>query len=131
MSESGAALLAMGDDTYVRLTTFRKTGVPVHTAVCIALDGDRLLVTTGAESGKVKRIRHTPRIELTPCDRAGKIGIGAPVVVASAAADSSAPTRKRLDELLLEKYGLQYRVIRAAAKLRSSSTSTAIVITAG
>lgn len=130
MDESEATLAAMGDENYIKLTTFRKTGEPVGTAVWVVRDGSRLLVTTGADSGKVKRLRHTARVEITPCDRAGKVVDGALVVTAAASIDASDATRERLDELLVIKYGIQYRAIRAAQKLRKTSTSTAIVITA-
>ena len=45
--------------TYVSLTTFRRTGVPVSTPVWAAPDGDTLVVWTRTDSGKVKRLRHT------------------------------------------------------------------------
>ena len=130
MADSGATLHAMGDEQYVQLTTFRKNGDAVGTAVWVVRDADRLLVTTGADSGKVKRLHHTSAVELRPCDRAGKVLDGAPMVPAIARDDPSDATRERLDELLLAKYGLMYRVIRAAQKVRRSSTSTAVVITA-
>jgi uncharacterized protein len=51
----------------VRLTTFRRSGEPVHTPVWFArLDG-YLYVTTDPESGKMKRIRNNERVVLTPC----------------------------------------------------------------
>ena len=125
-----ATLAGMGDEKFVRLSTFRKTGEPVHTAVWVVRDGQRLLVTTGADSGKVKRIRHTARVELTPCDRAGTARDNAPIVTATATIDAGTTTRARLDVLLLAKYGLLYRAIRAAAHLRGRNTSTALVITA-
>jgi PPOX class probable F420-dependent enzyme len=120
----------LGAEKFLRLTTFRKTGVPVHTAVWVVVDGDRLLVTTGADSGKVKRLRHTSRIELTPCSQSGKVADGAIAVEATASVDPSAGTRSRLDELLLQKYKLAFRAIRAASKLSRSNESIAIVIAA-
>ncbi|WP_209308980.1 pyridoxamine 5'-phosphate oxidase family protein [Blastococcus sp. CT_GayMR16] len=38
--------------TYVSLTTFRRTGVPVSTPVWAAPDGDTLLVWTRTDTGK-------------------------------------------------------------------------------
>jgi uncharacterized protein len=58
--------------TYVSLTTFRRTGVPVATPVWAAPDGDTLVVWTRADSGKVKRLRHTPRVTVAPCDVRGR-----------------------------------------------------------
>lgn len=37
---------------YVRLTSYRRTGVPVATPVWAAPDGDLLMVWTRADSGK-------------------------------------------------------------------------------
>jgi PPOX class probable F420-dependent enzyme len=59
--------------TYVSLTTFRRTGVPVSTPVWAAPDGDTLVVWTRADSGKVKRHRHTSRVTVAPCDFRGRV----------------------------------------------------------
>ncbi|NGP08713.1 PPOX class F420-dependent oxidoreductase [Rhodococcus sp. 14C212] len=56
---------------YVLLTTFRKDGTPVPTAVWAAADADRLLVWTVTDSYKVKRLRRDPRITLAVCDVRG------------------------------------------------------------
>ncbi len=65
--------IAIGDESYVNLATFRKNGNEVRTPVWIAPDGDRLLVYTNATSGKVKRIRNKGRVRLAPCDMRGKL----------------------------------------------------------
>jgi uncharacterized protein len=59
--------------TYVSLTTFRRTGVPVATPVWAAPDGESLIVWTQADSGKVKRLRHTTRVTVAPCDIRGRV----------------------------------------------------------
>ena len=59
--------------TYVSLTTFRRTGEPVPTPVWAAPDGDSLVVWTRADSGKVKRLRHTSRVTVAPCDIRGRV----------------------------------------------------------
>ena len=38
-----------------------------------APDGDSLVVWTRADSGKVKRLRHTPRVTVAPCDVRGRV----------------------------------------------------------
>ncbi|BAW05661.1 PPOX class F420-dependent oxidoreductase [Nocardia seriolae] len=57
---------------YALLTTYKKDGSPVSTPVWIAPDGDRIVVWTTPDTGKVKRIRRNPRIALQPCDGRGK-----------------------------------------------------------
>lgn len=121
---------ALGDEPFVLLTTFRRTGEPVPTPVWIVRDGDRLLVTTVANSGKVKRIGHTARIELVASDRVGVVAEGAPVFVAEARVDDSDEVRSVLDDALVAKYGDRYREVRSAREAsRPDLRSTALVIT--
>ena len=62
--------LDLAGEQFVSLTTFRRDGTPVPTPVWIAQDGDApLVVTTPAGTGKVKRLRHDPRVELRTCNR--------------------------------------------------------------
>jgi hypothetical protein len=56
---------------YVALTTFRRDGSAVTTPVWAASAGARLYVYTPERSGKVRRIRHTDRVELAQCDFSG------------------------------------------------------------
>lgn len=70
MSSSFSQLV---DEQYISLKTFRKSGEGVLTAVWFAQVDDQLYVTTGPESGKIKRIRHTPQIEIAPCTRVGEV----------------------------------------------------------
>ncbi len=56
----------------INLTTFRKSGEPVVTPVWyVVLDG-KLYVRTGDDSGKVKRIRNSGRVQLAPATVRGK-----------------------------------------------------------
>jgi PPOX class probable F420-dependent enzyme len=50
----------------VLLTTYRRNGTPVGTPVHIAVDGDRAFVRTWDATGKLKRIRNTPEVEIAP-----------------------------------------------------------------
>ena len=104
------ALAALGAERFVSLTTFRRTGVAVSTPVWIVRDGDALAVLTPAESGKVKRLRNDPRVQLRPCGRTGKVPPGTDPVdgVAEIVADEA--TAARLTGLVQAEYGLEYRV---------------------
>ena len=82
---SPSAFTTLGDEQFVSLTTFRRSGEAVSTPVWIARDGDDLVVTTPAMSGKVKRLRNSGRVEMRPCDRMGKVKEGATVVAGTAA----------------------------------------------
>ncbi len=63
----------LANESYISLTTFRKNGTPVATAVWFAEQDGKLLVYTVADSGKVKRIRNSGAVEVTACDRVGKV----------------------------------------------------------
>lgn len=121
-------VIALADESYVLLTTTRRSGVGVPTPVWVARHDDALLVTTGAESGKVKRVRHTPTVTLQACDRVGRPLDGAPVVPAMASVHDDAQTRAHLDAALHAKYGAQYAAIRAMSKLRGRSAAASIAL---
>ena len=63
----------LGDERYVNLATFRKSGREVRTPVWIVAEGERLFVYTNVTSGKVKRIRNGGRVRLAPCDARGRL----------------------------------------------------------
>jgi PPOX class probable F420-dependent enzyme len=54
------------DQPTVLLTTFRRDGRPVSTPVSIAIDGGRGFVRTYESSGKFKRLRNNPEVEVAP-----------------------------------------------------------------
>jgi PPOX class probable F420-dependent enzyme len=121
-------VVALADEQYVLLTTTRRSGVAVATPVWVARHDEALLVTTGADAGKVKRIRHTPRVTLQACDRVGRPLDGAPVVEALASVHDDEATRAQLDAALSEKYGVQYAAIRAMGRLRGRAASSSVAL---
>lgn len=76
--DRGAALDEIARLQYVSLTTFRRSGEPVATPVWVARDGDDVVVITVDGVGKTKRLAHTARVELRPCDVRGRVETGAP-----------------------------------------------------
>ncbi|GAB7193066.1 hypothetical protein NUM3379_37750 [Kineococcus sp. NUM-3379] len=114
---AAAALRALGAERFVSLTTFRRDGTPVPTAVWVAPDGDGLVVTTPAGSGKVKRLRNDGRVELRPCDRTGRVADGAAVVAARARVLGPESAERRRADLIRAKYGAEYRVVVVVERL--------------
>lgn len=104
----------LAGEPFVSLTTFRRDGTPVATPVWIARDGDALVVTTVAGTGKVKRLRRNPRVELRPCSRRGEVPPGAGM--ASGTAEVVAQSPGHVDALR-RKYGLQFRLLTLAQRL--------------
>ncbi len=128
---TSAAVELLGAAKYVRLTTFRRDGTGVPTPVWVVRDGDRLLVTTGATAGKVKRLAHTPRVLLVPCDARGRVAEGAVEHEASAVVVQDAARQKRLNTLLIAKYGLLARVLLLSGRMRRRGESVCLEISAG
>jgi len=60
-------------ENYISLTTFRKTGEAVATPMWFADSFVTIYVESGANAGKLKRIRHTVRVTLAPCTLSGKV----------------------------------------------------------
>ena len=88
---------------YVSITTFRGDGTPVATPVWVARDGDTLLVVTGAESGKVRRIRANASVTLAPCDVRGRVHGDA---LAGRAVVLDASETRRVTRSIRRRYGL-------------------------
>ena len=103
------------NQTYMNLTTYRKSGVAVTTPVWFAQEGDKLYVFTAGESGKVKRIRNNGTVEVAPCNASGK-PLGASQ---SAIARLLSPEEgKRADAIVTRKYGWQKRIFGLIGMIR-------------
>ncbi|SFP33194.1 hypothetical protein SAMN05660464_2820 [Geodermatophilus dictyosporus] len=105
--------------THVSLTTFRRTGQPVATPVWAAPDGESLVVWTRADSGKVRRLRHTSRVTVAPCDIRGRVR--GPAVEATAGFVDRAEWPQAL-AALRRAYGLRFRLGYGGSRLWSRPT---------
>jgi hypothetical protein len=63
----------LSPNEFVLLTTFRKSGVGVPTAMWFAHEQGKLYMVTGRTTGKIKRIRNNGRVLLAPCDLMGNM----------------------------------------------------------
>jgi PPOX class probable F420-dependent enzyme len=87
-------------------------------------------VTTPAGSGKVKRLRHTSRVELRPCGRTGKVQPGAPTVTAHAEVLDDPAAHDRVAQVIRRKYKLEYLLVMGIERLgRRDSRRLAVRIT--
>ena len=71
-SRAVEALVGLQGYRFLNLATFRKNGVPVVTTVLFALANGRIYVWTTKDSGKVKRIRNNPAVQIAPSTRMGR-----------------------------------------------------------
>lgn len=98
----------LGRERYVALTTYRRSGVAVTTPVWIATDGEDLLVVTGAQTGKAKRIRHDPRVTLRGSTVRGRVNERMDAAEGRAEIVSDEAGVAEAEGAFREKYGWQF-----------------------
>jgi hypothetical protein len=108
---------ALDDAKYVALTTFRRNGDAVVSPVWIVRHGDGWACTTGSDSGKVKRLRHTSRVELSPCDMKGGVAAGAPRFVGTGRVVTDPAEYAQVRKAVAKKYGLMSALLTVWAKV--------------
>jgi PPOX class probable F420-dependent enzyme len=92
---------------FVLLTTFRKSGIGVPTAMWFAHEHSKLYMVTGRTTGKIKRIRNNGHVLLAPCDLMGRV-LGSQINVY--AHELPAIQHAHADALLASKYGAEYEM---------------------
>ena len=107
-------MTALPTSRYVSLTTFRRSGDPVATPVWAAPQEGRLVVWTRADSGKAKRLRHTARVTVAPCDVRGRLQ--GPAVEATAGFVDP-PDRPAALAALTRRYGWRFRLFLWPSRL--------------
>lgn len=123
-----SALADLGDEQFVSLTTFRRSGEPVSTPVWIGRDGDALIVTTPEASGKVKRLRNCPRVEVRPCNRRGRVQDGVEPVAGVAEILTGDAATGRLTDIIRSKYGIEFRLVMAVERLVRSRQARRVIL---
>ena len=112
------ALADLGRERYVSITTFRRDGTEASTPVWVVSDDPhRLLVATGADTWKVRRIKRNPHVRVAACSARGKVH-GETIDASAHLVDEEQLVRR----LQYEKYGFQKRLIEASYRLYLRAT---------
>jgi PPOX class probable F420-dependent enzyme len=125
---------AIASEKYVRLTTFTKDGRRKESPVWVAALADgKVGFTTDDDTWKVKRISHTPAVELVACNMKGVATEGAATVTGNAEVVSG-EAYGTVESAIKSKYGIQYRVMDVVSKIsrrvkRQADAGVGIVIT--
>ncbi|GAA0289173.1 PPOX class F420-dependent oxidoreductase [Kineococcus aurantiacus] len=115
MTGTDRARELLGRAPYVLLTTFRRDRTPVGTPVWVAPLGDgRIVLVTGATTGKVKRLRRDPQVLVAPCSARGRPH-GRPVDARAVVLDEQ--DLPRVERALAAKYGWRFRAYGAVERL--------------
>jgi PPOX class probable F420-dependent enzyme len=94
---------------YLNLATFRRNGAEVQTPVWFTPAAGKLYLFTTGDSGKVKRLRHTSRVRIAPCDARGRVRGAWRDAIAHIVTDTASIARAR--QALRQKYGWQLRIL--------------------
>jgi PPOX class probable F420-dependent enzyme len=105
-----ADLDALFPGRYLSVTSFRRDGMGVATPVWFVSDGSRLFALTDAHSAKVRRIRRDPQVLVAPCRANGKLLRSEPLV-GHAEVMTATEDLERVQELLMDRYKISYRVV--------------------
>jgi len=121
-------LSSLADEKFVSLTTFKKSGEKVASAMWSARDGNALVMWTPADSWKVKRLRRDNRVELMPCGRTGKVSDTAKTTCGSAIVDADPAETARVRQLIKSKYGFEFHVITFLERILTRGSKDRVVV---
>lgn len=93
---------------YLNLETFRRSGESIKTPVWFVQDANIIYVVTGANSGKVKRIRSNNKVNIAPCRMDGKLA--GTWVPAQGREITDPEVRTHVNHLFDRKYGLVKKI---------------------
>jgi len=106
-------LLHLAGEKYINLETYRKNGRGVRTPVWFVEsssdDGSILYVRTSDDTGKYKRIRNNPSVQVAPCDMRGRVK---GKWVKGEARIASEEEKLKAFKMLEKKYGIIYKMTR-------------------
>ncbi|MFW0789672.1 PPOX class F420-dependent oxidoreductase [Gordonia sp. CPCC 205333] len=129
--------MALSNEKAISVTTFRKSGEGVATPVWVVpLDDGRIGFWTSSTSGKAKRLRNNPAVEVTPCSQRGAIPAGAVAVAGTAKLVTAGPEFDAVQAAVKAKYGVQvpisklFNTIGAKLKGRTQPYGDTVVVIA-
>ncbi len=122
---TNSALQQFVNQKYLNLETYRRNGNGVRTPVWFVERDGKLYVRTGANSGKAKRIRNFPQVQVAPCKAQGEV-IGQWMKGTARRVDK--PVADTINRLFSQKYGLQKTFFDVLGRLQKFETATYEII---
>jgi PPOX class probable F420-dependent enzyme len=104
--------MSLGDEKYLALTTFKRNGTPVTSPVWAApIDDGKIGFWTSSGSGKAKRLAHTSKAIVQPCDARGRVKAGTSPTEATAVLVTG-PQLEGIRTKVKAKYGVMVPISR-------------------
>jgi PPOX class probable F420-dependent enzyme len=133
VAERPARLGASFPGKYLSVTSYKRDGTGVATPVWFVVENGRLLVKTGEQSFKAKRIRRNPRVMIAPCSASGRLHAD-PVPAQAELLPGS--ELDHVDRLMARKYRIDrvlvlplYRAVQRLRGKRAGEDEVALAIT--
>ena len=109
--------MALSDEKYLLFTTFRRDGTPVSTPVWpIDLGDGQIGFYTSSGSGKAKRLAHTARVTVQPCDVRGRVRAGTSPTEATARLVGGGEY-EAIHARVVAKYGVMTRIAKVVGSV--------------
>jgi uncharacterized protein len=94
---------------YINLETYRRSGQAVRTPVWFVENNGILYVRTSSDTGKYKRIRNNPSVQIAPCNILGSVKGR---WIKAEARIASQEDKMEAFKMLEKKYGIAYKMTR-------------------
>ncbi len=109
--------MALADEKYIRVTTFKKDGTEVSTPTWVVpLDDGKIGFYTSSTSGKIKRLKNNPQVIVQPSDARGRVKAGTAPLNGTAVVVTG-PARDAVYDKVVAKYGFMTKLTRFLAKV--------------
>jgi len=110
-------IMALSDEKYIRVTTFKKDGTAVSTPTwVVGLDEGRIGFYTSSTSGKAKRLRNDPKVIVQPSDGRGRAKPDTSPIEGTAVVVTGSE-RDAIYDKVVAKYGFMTKLTRMLAKV--------------
>jgi PPOX class probable F420-dependent enzyme len=114
VQSSREKLSHLAGEKYINLETYRKNGQGVRTPVWfVEVDnsdgGSVLYVRTSDDTGKYKRVRNNPSVQIAPCDMRGSVK---GEWIKGEARIAGEEEKIKVFKMLEKKYGIMYKMTR-------------------
>ena len=109
--------MSLAEEKYLALTTYKRDGTPVTTPVWAApIDGGKIGFWTSSGSGKAKRLAHTSKVVVQPCNARGNLKEGTTPTDATAEVVTG-PQLEEIRKGIRAKYGFMCKVTKFLNKI--------------
>jgi uncharacterized protein len=112
------AVIELDKARYISLTTFKRDGSPVPSAVWITGVAGSYVFTTGDKAWKTKRLRRNPSVQVQVCDMRGRVKPETTRFVGTGEVNGSADAVAAAERALAAKYGWQFKATKLVDGLK-------------